>query len=220
LSVNKGEKIALVGKTGAGKTTFLNMFPRFYDFQAGEISIDGVPLKDLKRNNLRELQAIVLQDTHLFTGTVFENIRFGRLDATDEEVIAAAKLTSAHSFIKRLPQGYNTMLENDGTNLSQGQRQLLNIARSAVSNPSILLLDEATSNIDTRSEILIQEGLDKLMEGRTSFIIAHRLSTVKNADKILVIDDGQIVESGTHHELLSLHGKYYTLYENQFEEEI
>lgn len=219
LSVKKGEKIALVGKTGAGKTTFLNMFPRFYDFQAGEISIDGVPLKDLKRNNLRELQAIVLQDTHLFTGTVFENIRFGRLDATDEEVIAAAKLTSAHSFIKRLPQGYNTMLENDGANLSQGQRQLLNIARSAVSNPSILLLDEATSNIDTRSEILIQEGLDKLMEGRTSFIIAHRLSTVKNADKILVIDDGQIVESGTHHELLALHGKYYTLYENQFEEE-
>lgn len=219
LSVKKGEKIALVGKTGAGKTTFLNMFPRFYDFQGGEISIDGVPLKELKRNHLRELQAVVLQDTHLFTGTVFENIRFGRLDATDDDVIAAAKLTSAHSFIKRLPQGYNTMLENDGANLSQGQRQLLNIARSAVSNPSILLLDEATSNIDTRSEILIQEGLDKLMEGRTSFIIAHRLSTVKNADKILVIDDGQIVESGTHHELIAMHGRYFTLYENQFEEE-
>lgn len=219
LNVKKGDKIALVGKTGAGKTTFLNMFPRFYDFQAGEISIDGAPLKNIARENLRDIQAIVLQDTHLFTDTVFENIRFGRLDATDEEVIEAAKLTSAHSFIKRLPQGYNTMLENDGVNLSQGQRQLLNIARSAVSNPSILLLDEATSNIDTRSEILIQQGLDKLMEGRTSFIIAHRLSTVKNADKILVIDDGQIVESGTHQELINLHGKYYTLYENQFEEE-
>ncbi|MFT4072769.1 MAG: ABC transporter ATP-binding protein [Dysgonamonadaceae bacterium] len=219
LSVRKGDKIALVGKTGAGKTTFLNMLPRFYDIQSGQITIDKVPIKELRRNDLRNMEAIVLQDTHLFTGTVFENIRYGRLDASDEEVIKAAKLTSAHSFIKRLPQGYNTVLENDGANLSQGQRQLLNIARSAVSDPSILLLDEATSNIDTRSEILIQQGLDKLMEGRTSFIIAHRLSTVKNADKILVIDDGQIVEMGSHKELIALRGKYFTLYENQFEEE-
>lgn len=219
LSVKKGEKIALVGKTGAGKTTFLNMFPRFYDFQKGEITIDGVPLKDFRRNSLRGMQALVLQDTHLFTGTVLENIRFGRLDATDEEVMEAAKLTSAHSFIMHLPKGYHTMLENDASNLSQGQRQLLNITRAAVSNPSILLLDEATSNIDTRSEIQIQKGLDKLMRGRTSFIIAHRLSTIRNADKILVIDEGRITESGTHGTLMSLHGKYYDLYEKQFEGE-
>ena len=162
--------------------------------------------------------AIVLQDTHLFTGTVCENIRFGRPEATDEEVIQAAKLTAAHSFIKRLPKGYHTMLENDGANLSQGQRQLLNIARAAIADPPILLLDEATSNIDTRSELLIQKGLDKLMEGRTSIIIAHRLSTVRNADRILVLDDGQIIEQGTHTELLNLKGKYYSLYQEQFEE--
>lgn len=213
-----GTKIALVGETGAGKTTILNMLPRFFDIKSGEISIDGVPIQQIRRSDLRKSMAIVLQDTHLFTGTVCENIRFGRLDATDEEVIQAAKLTAAHSFIKRLPQGYQTQLENDGANLSQGQRQLLNIARAAVADPAILLLDEATSNIDTRSELLIQKGLDKLMEGRTSLIIAHRLSTVHNADKILVLDHGQIIEQGTHQELLEQKGKYYSLYQEQFEE--
>jgi ATP-binding cassette subfamily B protein len=213
-----GTKIALVGETGAGKTTILNMLPRFFDIKSGEISIDGVPIQQIRRSDLRKSMAIVLQDTHLFTGTVCENIRFGRLDATDEEVVQAAKLTAAHSFIKRLPQGYQTQLENDGANLSQGQRQLLNIARAAVADPAILLLDEATSNIDTRSELLIQKGLDKLMEGRTSLIIAHRLSTVHNADKILVLDHGQIIEQGTHQELLEQKGKYYSLYQEQFEE--
>ncbi len=218
LHATPGTKIALVGETGAGKTTILNMLPRFFDIKSGEITIDGVSIHDIKRESLRQSMAIVLQDTHLFTGTVCENIRFGRPDATDEDVIQAAKLTAAHSFIKRLPKGYHTMLENDGANLSQGQRQLLNIARAAIADPPILLLDEATSNIDTRSELLIQKGLDKLMEGRTSIIIAHRLSTVRNADKILVLDDGQIIEQGTHTELLNLKGKYYSLYQEQFEE--
>jgi ATP-binding cassette subfamily B protein len=213
-----GAKIALVGETGAGKTTILNMLPRFFDIKSGEIKIDGISIQDIKRENLRQSMAIVLQDTHLFTGTVCENIRFGRPDATDEEVIEAARLTAAHSFIRRLPKGYNTMLENDGANLSQGQRQLLNIARAAIADPPILLLDEATSNIDTRSELLIQRGLDKLMEGRTSLIIAHRLSTVRNADRILVLDNGQIIEQGTHKALLELKGKYYSLYQEQFEE--
>ena len=216
IEAKSGEKIALVGTTGAGKTTILNMLPRFFDIKSGEITIDGISTKDMKRENLRHSMAIVLQDTHLFTGTVRENIRFGRLEATDEEVEEAAKLTAAHSFIKRLPHGYDTMLENDGANLSQGQRQLLNIARAAVANPAILLLDEATSNIDTRSELLIQRGLDKLMEGRTSFIIAHRLSTVRNVDRILVLEQGQIIEQGSHKELLQLKGKYYSLYEEQF----
>ena len=216
LEAKSGEKIALVGTTGAGKTTILNMFPRFFDIKSGEITIDGISTKEIKRKNLRQSIAIVLQDTHLFTGTVRENIRFGRLEATDDEVKEAAKLTAAHSFIKRLPHGYDTMLENDGANLSQGQRQLLNIARAAVANPAILLLDEATSNIDTRSELLIQRGLDKLMEGRTSFIIAHRLSTVRNVDRILVLEHGQIIEQGSHKELLELKGKYYSLYEEQF----
>jgi len=218
LHATPGTKIALVGETGAGKTTILNMLPRFFDIESGKIAIDGISISDIGRSSLRRSMAIVLQDTHLFTGTVCENIRFGRLDATDEEVIEAAKLTAAHSFIKRLPQGYHTQLENDGANLSQGQRQLLNIARAAVADPAILLLDEATSNIDTRSEILIQRGLDKLMKGRTSLIIAHRLSTVQNADKILVLDKGQIIEQGTHKELLALKGKYYSLYEEQFNE--
>lgn len=218
LHATPGTKIALVGETGAGKTTILNMLPRFFDIKSGEITIDGISIHNIKRENLRQSMAIVLQDTHLFTGTVCENIRFGRPEATDEEVIQAAKLTAAHSFIKRLPKGYHTMLENDGANLSQGQRQLLNIARAAIADPPILLLDEATSNIDTRSELLIQKGLDKLMEGRTSIIIAHRLSTVRNADKILVLDDGQIIEQGTHTELLNLKGKYYSLYQEQFEE--
>ena len=218
LHATPGTKIALVGETGAGKTTILNMLPRFFDIKSGEITIDGVSIHDIKRESLRQSMAIVLQDTHLFTGTVCENIRFGHPEATDEDVIQAAKLTAAHSFIKRLPKGYHTKLENDGANLSQGQRQLLNIARAAIADPPILLLDEATSNIDTRSELLIQKGLDKLMEGRTSIIIAHRLSTVRNADRILVLDDGQIIEQGTHTELLKLKGKYYSLYQEQFEE--
>ncbi|MCD7970935.1 MAG: ABC transporter ATP-binding protein/permease [Alistipes sp.] len=217
LRVAPGCKIAIVGSTGAGKTTIMNLLPRFYDINSGQITIDGYDIRDIQRSNLREHMAMVLQDTHLFTGTVMENIRFGKLDATDEEVIAAAKLTAAHSFIRRLQHGYNTVLENDGHNLSAGQRQLLNIARAAVADPPILLLDEATSNIDTRSEMLIQKGLDQLMEGRTSVIIAHRLSTIRNADRIIVLEQGRVVEHGKHDELIARRGRYYDLYSGQFE---
>ncbi|MCC8035707.1 MAG: ABC transporter ATP-binding protein/permease [Rikenellaceae bacterium] len=217
LRVAPGCKIAIVGSTGAGKTTIMNLLPRFYDIDSGQITVDGCDIRAIRRSSLRRHMAMVLQDTHLFTGTVMENIRFGRLDATDQEVIDAAKLTAAHSFIRRLQHGYNTMLENDGQNLSAGQRQLLNIARAAVADPPILLLDEATSNIDTRSELLIQRGLDKLMEGRTSVIIAHRLSTIRNADRIIVLEQGKVVEHGKHDELIARKGRYYALYNQQFE---
>jgi ATP-binding cassette subfamily B protein len=192
LHARPGCKIALIGATGAGKTTILNLLPRFFDVWEGEITIDGHPIKSITRESLRRSMAIVLQDVHLFTGTVCENIRFGRLNATDEEVVEAARLTAAHSFIKRLPHGYNTLLENDGANLSQGQRQLLNIARAAIANPPVLLLDEAASNIDARSELLVRQGLDKLMQGRTSLIVAHRLSTIRNADLTLVLEQGRL----------------------------
>jgi ATP-binding cassette subfamily B protein len=215
LHINEGEKVALIGTTGAGKTTIMNLIPRFFDISSGSIKIDGIEIDKYKKTELRSQLAIVLQDTHLFTGTIYENIRFGRLDATDKEVEYAVRLSSADLFIKKLPDGYNTVLENDGSNLSQGQRQLLNIARAAVSNPSILLLDEATSNIDSRSEMLIQKGLEQLMKGRTTFIIAHRFSTIRNVDTIYVIEKGQIVEKGNHRELMRLKGYYYRLYRNQ-----
>jgi ATP-binding cassette subfamily B multidrug efflux pump len=217
LEVSAGEKIALVGSTGAGKTTIMNMLPRFYDIQSGAITIDGVDIRNIKRQDLRRQLGMVLQDTHLFTGTVMDNIRYGCLSASDEEVIAAAELAGANSFISRLPHGYKTILDNDGANLSQGQCQLLNIARAAVAKPAILILDEATSSIDTRTEQLIQVGLDRLMEGRTSFVIAHRLSTVRNANEILVLENGEIIERGNHEALLQERGKYYELYTGQFD---
>lgn len=217
LRAELGQKIALVGSTGAGKTTIMNLLPRFYDIQSGQITIDGIDIMKVQRSNLRKSLAIVLQDTHLFTATVMENIRYGRLSATDKEVIGAAKLSGADSFIQRLPKGYHTLLQNDGGNLSQGQRQLLNIARSTVARPSILILDEATSSIDTRTEQIIQKGMDQLMEGRTSFVIAHRLSTVRNADEILVLENGEIIERGNHEDLLKKKGRYYQLYSGQFD---
>ena len=212
LYAKPGQKIAFVGSTGAGKTTITNLVNRFYDIQSGHITIDGVDIKRIQRDNLRQNIAMVLQDTHLFTGTVMENIRYGRLDATDEEVIQAARTASAHSFINRLPQGYDTMLEGDGANLSQGQRQLLNIARAAVSNAPILILDEATSSVDTRTEKHIEHGMDRLMADRTTFVIAHRLSTVRNSNAIMVLEQGEIIERGDHDELLEMKGRYFELY--------
>ena len=209
---NPGQKIAFVGSTGAGKTTITNLINRFYDIQDGKIRYDGININKIKKADLRKSLGIVLQDTHLFTATVMENIRFGKLDATDDEVIAAAKLANADTFIRQLPDGYNTVLTGDGANLSQGQRQLLSIARAAVADPPVLILDEATSSIDTRTEKIVQDGMDKLMKGRTTFVIAHRLSTIKNSDCIMVLEQGRIIERGNHDELISQKGRYYQLY--------
>jgi ATP-binding cassette subfamily B protein len=217
LYAEPGEKIAFVGATGAGKTTITNLINRFYDIQDGKIRYDGININKIKKPDLRRSLGIVLQDTHLFTGTVMENIRFGKLDATDEEVIAAAKLANAHSFIKHLPDGYDTVFTGDGGNLSQGQRQLIAIARAAIADPPVLILDEATSSIDTRTEKVVQEGMDHLMEGRTVFVIAHRLSTIKNANAIMVMDQGRIIERGNHESLLKKKGVYYQLYTGALE---
>lgn len=217
LTAESGQKIAFVGSTGAGKTTITNLINRFYDIQIGSIKVDGTDIRHMNKKSLRENIAMVLQDTHLFNGTVMENIRYGRLDATDDEVIEAAKTASAHSFIMRLPDGYNTVLEGDGANLSQGQRQLINIARASISKAPILILDEATSSVDTRTEKHIEKGMDALMEKRTTFVIAHRLSTIRNADVIMVLEHGEIIESGTHESLLAKKGRYYELYTGKAE---
>ena len=217
LTAEPGQKIAFVGSTGAGKTTITNLINRFYDIQTGSIKVDGMDIRHMNKKSLRENIAMVLQDTHLFNGTVMENIRYGRLDATDDEVIEAAKTASAHSFIMRLPDGYNTVLEGDGANLSQGQRQLINIARASISKAPILILDEATSSVDTRTEKHIEKGMDALMEKRTTFVIAHRLSTIRNADVIMVLEHGEIIESGTHESLLAKKGRYYELYTGKAE---
>ena len=217
LYAKPGQKIAFVGSTGAGKTTITNLINRFYDVPDGKIRYDGININKIKKDDLRRSLSMVLQDTHLFTGTVMDNIRYGKLDATDEEVIKAAKLANADSFIRHLPEGYDTMLYSDGANLSQGQRQLLAIARAAVADPPVLILDEATSSIDTRTEALIEKGMDSLMEGRTVFVIAHRLSTVRNSDAIMVLEHGNIIERGNHYALIADHGKYYQLYTGMFE---
>ena len=217
LYAKPGQKIAFVGSTGAGKTTIINLINRFYDVQGGCITYDGIDVKKIKKADLRRSLGLVLQDTHLFTGTIAENIRYGNLDASQEEVEQAAKLANADSFIRRLPNGYDTMIESDGANLSQGQRQLLAIARAAVADPPVLILDEATSSIDTRTERLIEKGMDSLMKGRTVFVIAHRLSTVRNSNAIMVLDHGEIIERGDHEELLEQRGRYYQLYTGQFE---
>jgi len=217
LYAKPGQKIAFVGSTGAGKTTITNLINRFFDIKSGKILYDGIDIRDIKKSDLRHTLSMVLQDTHLFTGTVMDNIRYGRLDATDEEVIEAAKIANADSFISHLPNGYNTMITDDGENLSQGQRQLLAIARAAVANPPVLILDEATSSIDTRTEALIEKGMDKLMEGKTVFVIAHRLSTVRNSNAIMVIERGRIIERGDHDNLYAQKGRYYQLYTGMFE---
>jgi len=217
LYAKPGQKIAFVGSTGAGKTTVTNLINRFYDVADGQITYDGIDVKKIRKSDLRASLGMVLQDTHLFTGTVMENIRYGRLDATDEECIRAAKQVGAHSFIKRLPKGYQTMLTGDGANLSQGQRQLLAIARAAVADPPVMILDEATSSIDTRTERLIEKGMDALMKDRTVFVIAHRLSTVRNSNAIIVLEDGTIIERGDHDDLLEQQGRYYQLYCGQYE---
>ena len=216
LYAKPGQKIAFVGATGAGKTTITNLINRFYDIADGKIRYDGININKIKKPDLRRSLGMVLQDTHLFTGTVMDNIRYGKLDATDEECIRAARLANADGFIRRLPDGYDTMLTGDGSNLSQGQRQLLAIARAAVADPPALILDEATSSIDTRTEKLVQAGMDALMKGRTTFVIAHRLSTVKNSDCIMVMEQGRIIERGTHDELIEKKGKYYQLYTGNF----
>ena len=217
LYAKPGQKIAFVGSTGAGKTTIINLINRFYDIQSGTITYDGIDIKDIKKDDLRKSLAMVIQDTHLFTGTIADNIRYGKLDATDEEVRNAALIANADSFIRRLPDGYNTMLYSDGSNLSQGQRQLLAIARAAIAKAPVLILDEATSSVDTRTEGLIEKGMDAIMEGRTVFVIAHRLSTVRNSKAIMVLEKGQIIERGSHDELLEQRGRYYQLYTGQFE---
>lgn len=217
LFARPGEKIAFVGSTGAGKTTIINLINRFYEIQDGSITYDGIDLREIKKEDLRRSMAFVIQDTHLFTGTILENIRYGNPSASDEEVVAAAKLANAHFFIRKLPDGYRTMLYGDGANLSQGQRQLLAIARAAVAKPPVLVLDEATSSVDTRTEKLIENGMDALMEGRTVFVIAHRLSTVRNAGAILVLENGAVIERGSHEDLIAQKGRYYKLYTGQFE---
>ncbi|MGZ9221084.1 MAG: ABC transporter ATP-binding protein [Anaerolineales bacterium] len=217
LYAKPGQKIALVGSTGAGKTTITNLLNRFYDVEKGSITYDGIDIKRIRKEDLRQSFGMVLQDTHLFSGTILDNIRYGRLDATDEECIQAAKLVNAHSFIKRLPQGYQTQITSDGANLSQGQRQLLAITRAAVADPPVMILDEATSSIDTRTERLIEKGMDALMENRTVFVIAHRLSTVRNAKAILVLENGKVIERGDHEDLLTQKGRYYQLYTGQYE---